>query len=94
MLKSNFFEKETFENICLSIFSNTMPFYIQSGEAKNGDGGILLTHVIIHGDSQNSSLTDFLLNPIIKSIKKVDSEFFKIIRVKINCYPKSEKPRP
>ena len=41
MLINNFLDKETFDNIKQTITSSDMPWYTQSGAAKEGDGQVL-----------------------------------------------------
>jgi len=93
MLITNFLDDETFNNIKNIITSNDMPWYTQPGAAKEGDGQVLFTHVLINEQQQiNSGLFETIGRPIVKKIKSIEPDFFRIIRMKINCLPNQFKP--
>jgi len=92
MLINNFLDNETFENIYKVIASNDMPWYTQPGAAKDGDGQVLFTHVLVNEKQQvNSNLFETIGRPIVRKIKSVEPDFFRIIRMKINCLPNQFK---
>jgi|TARA_R100000084_G_C4616586_1_gene130875 hypothetical protein len=93
MLINNFLDDETFEDIYKIITSNDMPWYTQAGATKEGDGQVLFTHVLINEQQQvNSGLFETIGRPIVKKIKSIEPDFFRMIRMKINCLPNQFKP--
>ena len=92
MLITNFLDDETFNNIKNIITSNDMPWYTQPGAAKEGDGQVLFTHVLINEKQQiNSGLFETIGRPIIDKVKSIEPDFFRTLRMKINCLPNQAK---
>ena len=92
MLINNFLDKETFNKIQQTITSNDMPWYTQPGAVKEGDGQVLFTHVLINEKQQiNSGLFETIGRPIIDKVKSIEPDFFRTLRIKINCLPNQAK---
>ena len=88
MLKDNFLDDEDFDKLSKAIESPYMPYYIQNGCAKEGDDKPLMTHFIVDFNQEIiSSAYELVAKPLIKKLN-----CFRILRLKINCYPKSHKP--
>ena len=88
MLKSNFLDNEVFENIVNIISSNKLPWYAQTGLAEAGDGQVLYTHILVDdfqkvGSNVYKEVGESLLN----KVREIEPDFFRILRIKINCYP-------
>lgn len=69
-----------------------MPWYTQLGSTTNEDGQVLFTHVLINEQQQvNSGLFETIGRPILNKIKLIEPDFFRMIRMKINCLPNPNK---
>ena len=86
----NFLEKEKFDSLTKIVFSEYFPYYFQENINDlyindNKNNHFYLTHILYNNFKSNSSSFDnfyFLLDKInVKSL----------IRMKINCYPKTHK---
>lgn len=87
MLKDNFLDKESFTKLYNTVTSPFMPYFIQNGCAFESDNRPLLTHKIIDLDQKiHSGAYDIIAKPILEKLNA-----FKILRLKINCYPNSGK---
>ena len=85
MLKDNFLNKKDFVNLYNAVTSPFMPYFVQNGCASEEDGKPLMTHKIIDLDQKiHSSAYDIVAKPILEKLNA-----FRILRLKINCYPNS-----
>jgi hypothetical protein len=92
MLINNFLDNENFHEIEKIITSRDMPWYTQLGSTTNEDGQVLFTHVLINEQQQvNSGLFETIGRPILNKIKLIEPDFFRMIRMKINCLPNPNK---
>ena len=88
MLKSNFLDTAVFENMVNIITSNKMPWYAQTGLAEAGDGQVLYTHVLVDEFQKvRSNVYKEAGAPLLKKVKEIEPDFFRVLRIKINCYP-------
>ena len=88
MLKSNFLDTAVFENMVNIITSNKMPWYAQTGLAEAGDGQVLYTHVLVDEFQKViSNVYNDIGAPLLKKVKEIEPDFFRVLRIKINCYP-------
>ena len=93
MIKNNFLDKEIFTKIKTVITSNELPWYAQYGLATEGDGKALFTHILVDEHQQiSSSAYNVIGKPLVDKIKEVEPDFFRVLRLKINCYPNQAKP--
>ncbi len=89
---NDFLDNETFNNIKNIITSNEFPWYAQTGSAKEGDGQVLLTHILINEHQQiNSDYFELIGRPILYKIKSLEPDFFRLLRIKVNCVPNPNK---
>ena len=87
MLKDNFLDEEDFKKIYDAVTGRFMPYFINNGLANENDNKPLLTHKIIDVDQKiYSDAYNIVARPIINKLNA-----FKILRLKINCYPNSGK---
>ena len=92
MLINDFLDNENFYEIEKIITSTDMPWYTQPGSTTNEDGQVLFTHVLINEQQQvNSGLFETIGRPILNKIKLIEPDFFRMIRMKINCLPNPNK---
>ena len=88
MLKSNFLDTAVFENMVNIITSTKLPWYAQTGLAKAGDGQVLYTHILVDEFQKVvSNVYDEVGAPLLKKVKEIEPDFFRVLRIKINCYP-------
>ena len=88
MLQSNFLDKAVFENMVNIITSNKLPWYAQTGLAEAGDGQVLYTHVLVDEFQKiGSNIYKDIGAPLLKKIREIEPDFFRVLRIKINCYP-------
>ena len=86
----NFLEKEKFDSLTNIVFSEYFPYYFQENINDlyinaDKDNHFYLTHILYNHNKNNSSSFDnfyFLLD-------KINAK--SLIRMKINCYPKTHK---
>lgn len=93
MLRANFLNKFEFEDLRNLITSHNFPYFIQLGAANDNDPAMLLTHMVVSNNKEiHSSFYQKIATPIINGIKRFDPSYFAILRLKINCYPRTYKP--
>jgi hypothetical protein len=70
------------------ITSNKLPWYAQTGLAQAGDGQVLYTHVLVDEFQKvGSNVYKDIGAPLLEKVKEIDLDFFRVLRIKINCYP-------
>ena len=88
MLKNNFLDKEVFDKMVNIITSNKLPWYAQTGLAQTGDGQVLYSHVLVDEFQKViSNVYNDIGAPLLKKVKEIEPDFFRVLRIKINCYP-------
>ena len=92
MLKNNFLEQDVFEKVKNIIISDKLPWYAQAGLANNNDGQVLFTHILVDEHQQIISRAyEQIGKPLLNKIKEIEPDFFRVLRMKINCYPNQTK---
>jgi len=92
MLKNNFLDNNVFEKIKNVIISDKLPWYAQKGLASADDGEVLFTHVLVDEHQQIiSSAYKDIGQPLLDKVKEIEPDFFRVLRMKINCYPNQTK---
>lgn len=92
MLKNNFLDNSIFEKIKNIITSNKLPWYAQTGLAHPDDGEVLFTHVLVDENQQIiSSAYKSIGQPLLDKVREIEPNFFRVLRMKINCYPRQAK---
>jgi len=88
MLKNNFLDNNVFEKIKNIIISDKLPWYAQKGLANTDDGEVLFTHILVDQHQQIiSSAYKNIGQPLLDKVKEIEPDFFRVLRMKINCYP-------
>ena len=88
MLKNNFLDNNVFEKIKNIIISDKLPWYAQKGLANTDDGEVLFTHILVDEHQQIiSSAYKNIGQPLLDKVKEIEPDFFRVLRMKINCYP-------
>jgi len=88
VIKNNFLNKKDFKKIKDLTWSPNFPYYFQNlvnYNHTNEDGYSYFTHTLFVDGKVNSKLYDVFL-PLINKLK-----IKKLIRVKVNCYPRTSK---
>jgi len=84
---NNFLDKNTYQDIKNLLFSNNFPWYYNDHITSIEDNkNFFFTHILVREEETNSVYRDFFINPILEKISCK-----KLIRAKINCYPRSQK---
>ena len=84
----NFLPKDNFDDLTKLIFNSYFPWYFQNKiafEDESGEKNGCFTH-LIYDSKPRSSHYEFIKDKLLCHINIVN-----LIRVKINCYPRTEK---
>lgn len=84
-IKENFISQKDFKNISDVVISSHLPYYFKDDVAYDGDKDFYFTHELFNEKGQKSSYFDLVV-PVLDKL-----EISTLLRVKVNCFPKTEK---
>ena len=84
----NYLKYSIFKKIQDIVFSSYFPLYYNPNVGKKDDNSdFMFTHIFYENEKNNSDFTDLIIKPILEQLKPKT-----LLRVKLNCYTKKDKP--
>ena len=87
MIKKAFLERSYFKDLKSHLLSYDFPYYFHNGVSYKGENDFMFAHLLYH-NKPNSDYYKLIMLPILDKLKIKED---KLIRAKVNCYPRDSK---